>query len=340
MTKTFFFFPLLLLFSLPLFGQVILQDEPIPLTPAGFYIAGVEDERNNKTAIQGKDLQGGGATSLYNYLKRNLPRQVTKRPVIIKIKELHLTETNNKEGKTDGQVQLQLSFGLKKDYGFEHLVDYRGGLKFKRNQGDKTSIERYIRPLITASLSYFNDWVKDNEPVNKKLATAVKFNFTDYKELPEGDTIYYARNRPLTFNDFQSRNKPRGNYGAVVFPSIGYVQEAKMVKGVILVDIAMKAFLPKSAAWVNEGNKNDYTLNHEQRHFDIAKIIANQFKQKVLDAKLTPDTFEAFLSMQYLDSLRDHHTMQTSYDQETSHGMNRQAQDKWNAKIDNMLQRN
>ena len=338
MTKTSFFLPLLLLFSLPLFGQVVLQDEPISLTPSGFYIAGVEDKRSNKTAILGKDLQGGAAVSLYNYLKRNLPRQVTKRPVIIQIKDLSLTEADNKEGKTDGQVQLQLSFGLKKDYGFEHLVDYRGGLKYKKNQGDKTSIERYIRPLITASLSYFNDWVKDNEPVNRKLATAVRFNFTDYTEQPEGDTIYYARNRPLTFKDFQSRNRPRANYGAVVFPSIGYAQEAKMVKGIIQVDIAMKAFLPKSAAWVNEGNKDDYTLNHEQRHFDIAKIIADQFKQKVLDAKLTPDTFEGFLTMQYLDSLRDLHTMQTTYDQETGHGMNRLAQERWNAKIDLMLQ--
>jgi hypothetical protein len=337
MTKISFFLPLLLLFSLPLVGQVILQDEPIPLTPSGFYIASVEDERSQKSSILGKDLQGGGAVSLYRYLTRNLPRNKTKRPVIIKIKELSLTEAQI-NGSMDGHVQLQLSFGLEKDYGFEHLVDYRGGLKYKRNQADKTSIERYIRPLITASLTYFNDWVRDNEPVNRKLATAVKFNFTDYTEQPEGDTIYYARNRPLTFKDFQSRNRPRANYGAFVIPGMGYAQEAKIVKGVIMVNISMKAFLPKSAAWVNEGNKDDYTLNHEQRHFDIAKIIAEQFKQKVQDAKLTPDTFEGFMTMQYLDSLRDLHTMQTAYDQETGHGMNRPVQERWNAKIDQLLQ--
>ncbi|MBG6234986.1 hypothetical protein IWX76_001554 [Pedobacter sp. CAN_A7] len=327
-----------LLFSLPIYGQVVLQDEPIPLTPTGFYISAVEDERNHKLSILGKDLQGGSAVSLYRYLQRNLPRQEAKRPVIIKIKELALTETNKKDGRLDGQVQLQLSFGLEKDYGFEHLVDYRGGLKYNKNQGDKTSVERYIRPLITASLTYFNDWVKDNEPVNRKLATAVRFNFTDYTEVPEGDTIYYSRKRPLTFKDFQSRNRPIAKYSAVVFPSIGYEHEAKIVKGVILVDIAMKAFLPKSAAWVNVGNKDDYTLNHEQRHFDIAKIIADQFKQKVQNAKLTPDTFEGFMTMQYLDSLRDLHTMQTAYDQETSHGMNRLVQERWNSKIDQLLE--
>jgi hypothetical protein len=337
MTKIKFFIYVLLLFSLPVFGQVTLQDEPIPLTPSGFYISGVVDERSHKSSILGKDLQGGGAVSLYRYLTRNLPQNKTKRPVIIKIKELSSTETNV-NGSMEGQVQLRLSFGLEKDYGFEHLVDYRGGLKYKRNQADKSSIERYIRPLITASLNYFNEWVKDNEPINRKLATAVRFKFTDYTEQPEGDTIYYARNRPLTFKDFQSRNRPRANYGAFVIPGIGYEQEAKIVKGVIHVDIAMKAFLPKSAAWVNEGSKDDYTLNHEQRHFDIAKIIADQFKQIVLDAKLRPDTFEGFITMQYLDSLRDLHTMQTAYDQETGHGMNRLVQERWNAKIDQLLQ--
>ena len=338
MTKYRLFLSIGMLFSLPIYGQVVLQDEPIPLIPTGFYISGVDDERSHKLSILGKDLQGGGAVSLYRYLQRNLPRQQAKRPVIIKIKELALTETNKKDGRLDGQVQLQLSFGLEKDYGFEHLVDYRGGLKYNKNQGDKTSVERYIRPLITASLTYFNDWVKDNEPVNRKLATAVRFNFTDYTEVPEGDTIYYARKRPLTFKDFQSRNRPSAKFSAVVFPSIGYEHEAKIVKGVIQVDIAMKAFLPKSAAWVNVGNKDDYTLNHEQRHFDIAKIIADQFKQKVLDAKLTPDTFEGFMTMQYLDSLRDLHTMQTAYDQETSHGMNRLVQERWNSKIDQLLE--
>jgi hypothetical protein len=337
MIKNRLFLSIGLLFSLPIFGQVVLKDEPIPLTPTGFYISAVEDERSHKLAILGKDLQGGAEVSLYRYLKRNLARQETKRPVIIKIKELALTETNKKDGSLDGQVQLQLSFGLEKEYGFEHLVDYRGGLKYKRIQGDQTSVERYLRPLITASLTYFNNWVKDNEPVNRKLATAVRFSFTDYTEVPEGDTIYYARKRPLAFKDFQSRNRPSAKYSAVVFPSIGYEHQAKIVKGIIQVDIAMKAFLPKSAAWVNDGHKDDYTLNHEQRHFDIAKIIADQFKQKVMDAKLTPDTFEGFLTMQYLDSLRDLHTMQTAYDQETGHGMNRMVQERWNSKIDLLL---
>ena len=337
MKKAKILLPIVLLFSLPLLGQVTLKDEPIPLTPSGFYISGVVDERSQKSAILGKDLQGGGAISLYRYLSRNLPQNKAKRPVILKIKELSLTETNV-GSRMDGQVQLRLSYGLEKDYGFEHLVDYRGGLKYQRNQADQTSIERYIRPLITAALNYFNDWVKDNEPVNRKLATAVRFNFTDYTEQPEGDTIYYARNRPLSFKDFQSRNRPKAIYGAFVIPGIGYTQEAKIDKGVIHVAIAVKAFLPKSAAWINEGSKDDYTLNHEQRHFDIAKIIADQFKQKVLAAKLTPDTFEGFITIQYLDTLRDLHTMQTAYDQETAHGMNRLIQERWNAKIDQMLE--
>ncbi|MDB5009909.1 MAG: hypothetical protein JWQ06_698, partial [Mucilaginibacter sp.] len=82
-----------------------------------------------------------------------------------------------------------------------------------------------------------------------------------------------------------------------------------------------------------------YALNHEQRHFDIVKIITEQFKQKVLAEKLTPDTFEAFINMQYLDSYRDMDAMQKAYDKETSHGINRFVQTEWNDRIDKELKK-
>jgi hypothetical protein len=332
-------------------GQIILTDEPIPLKPKDFYIESVTDRRanksnvgklvlkkpGNKTAIEPANLRDGAAAAISGYLDRNLPADKSLRPVAIGIKELSITETSLGDGRIDGHIKVNLSFDLKKNYGLEHLINYPGGLHYIRSVDNITSVERNLRSMLKGGLVYFNEWVKENLDSDKKLAKRVKITFQDYTESPEGDTIYYRKDRPLTWNDFQSRLKPNGSYTASVMPSIGYNQQAEVENGTVNVRIVMKAYLPKSASWAGFTGRDDYALNHEQRHFDLVKIVAEQFKQKVLAAKLTPDTFEAFINMQYLDSFRDMNAIQKAYDKETSHGMNRSAQEEWNKRIDRDL---
>lgn len=120
-------------------------------------------------------------------------------------------------------------------------------------------------------------------------------------------------------------------------PAFGYDQQAEIMNGTIHVKVDVKVYIPKSACWAS-GNAHDaYGLNHEQRHFDIAKIIAEQFKQKIASQQLTPDNFEAVINMQYLDSYRDMDAMQKAYDKETSHSRNVTAQQKWDDRIDKEL---
>ncbi|MDB5111588.1 MAG: hypothetical protein JWR67_2702, partial [Mucilaginibacter sp.] len=293
-------------------GPIVLSDEPMPFKPGEYYIAGVTDERvdkntiaqiviheqANKPLIQATDLQGGAAVAIGRFIEHNLSKDQSLRPVIIKLKEFKLTEANMSNGSVDGHIRLFLSFGLQKDYGVEHLVDYHGGLHYTRYGNNTTSIEPHVRSILKNSLVYFNDWMKANVDFNRKLAKNVQISFTNYTEQPEGDTIYYSAHRPLTWDDFQSKFTPRGNVEAEVMPSIGYNYQAEIIKGTINVHLAMKAYVPKSACWANYSGRDDYALNHEQRHFDIVKIITEQFKQKVLAEKLTPDTFEAFINMQ------------------------------------------
>lgn len=332
------------------FAQLILSDEPILLKPKEFYVAAVNDERNDKPLLQliikdpaGKlvsqavDLLGGIPVSIRRFIEHNLSKDKTLRPVMISIKEFKMIETVLTDGRIDGHLKLHLSFGLQKPYGTEHLVDYDGGLHYIRDINNSATTEHSLRGILTASLVYFNDWVKANADTNRKLAKGVQLSFTDYTEKPEGDTIYYSFKRPLTWADFQSRIRPTGFFEAQVMPSIGYDQQAEMIKGIIHVKIAMKAYVPKSACWVNYSGRDDYTLNHEQRHFDIVKIISEQFKQKILSGQLTPDNFEAIINMQYLDSYRDMDTMQTAYDKETHHGTNKYVQSMWNDRIDKEL---
>jgi hypothetical protein len=341
-----------LFFSYNASAQIVLLDEHIPLKPTGFYIAGVEDNRSdkskpaeviiknaaNKLISVSMSLEGGNAAAIKRYIDKNLPKNTSGRPVVIGIEQLKLQETVLSDGNIEGRLNLKLSFSLEKEYGLEPLITYPGALRYRRSHTAQVTVERNLRRMIGSGLNYFDEWMKANLGSDRKLARAVKISFTDYQEKREGDTIYYDPKRPLTWADFQSRNKPPGMYQAAVMPSIGYTQDADLESGTLLVRIAVKAYVPKSACWANPTDRNDYYLNHEQRHFDIAKIIAEQFKKKLLAKKLTPDDYEGFINMQYLDSYRDMNVMQKAYDDETNHGINRFAQDTWNARIDKDLQ--
>jgi hypothetical protein len=334
------------------YKNIVLQNEPIPLKADGYYIAGITDNRLSKIAVaqllvktpdgkfttQPNDLQGGAQVAINRFLDRNLSVDPSTLPVIINIKEIKVIESQLPNNRVDGQVKLTLNFGLQKEYGTDPLVTYQGGMHYIRPADNLADIEPQLRKTLINSLIFFNKWIKLNMPVHIKLVKYVKINFKDYKDKAEEDTIYYATNRPLTWDDFKSNYKPHGTYAAAVMPSIGYDQHSSVKDGTVYVDITMKTFLPKSTCWVNSFSKDDYTLNHEQRHFDIVKIIAEQYKHKILSANLTPDTYEAFINMEYLEAYRNMNIMQKAYDEETRHGRDQDAQFSWNERIDKDLQ--
>lgn len=340
----------LVLASFTLKDEIVLNDDPLKITPAGFYIAAVSDDRasneaiamlavaaaNKKPEIHQADLQGGLAKGIDRFISRNLKRDTTARAINISIKDFKLTETILPNGGVDGRIQLSLSFGQPKDYGVQQLVLYRGGLHYVRPLANTGLIEAQLRGAIKSSLVYFNNWMLNNLNTNPILANSVSFTFTDYNDEAEGDTIYYTAARRLKWNDFQSKIRPPGPFNAVVMPNFGYNLTREVKNGVINVCLEMKTYLAKSDSWT-DGSRDAYGLNHEQRHFDIAHVITRQFQKKILASHLTPDTYEAFINMQYLDSYRDMNAMQKAYDKETRHGVNEPAQAEWNKKIDALL---
>lgn len=95
-----------------------------------------------------------------------------------------------------------------------------------------------------------------------------------------------------------------------------------------------------AVSWVDRGRQNSATLNHEQRHFDL-----NEVYRRKLQAALAPLTAEggtADAAKQALQALIDATSQkilsqltntQASYDQETRHGTDLQAQAVWNTWI-------
>ena len=336
--------------------EIVLHDEPLSFTPREFYIADVIDERKSRMAIAwllpanhgGKkapqpvavDLQGGGFAAIKRFIYHNLSRNAAMHPVVIKLKKCLVTETASVGGGVEGHISLVMTFNLKGDEDTPgngaHLVDYNGSVVYKRAAGPPQDIEPALRHLLGSGLLYLNAWMNREAGNSVKLAKGVKIAFADYTQKPEGDSIYYSANRPLTWADFQSKISS-DRYDAEVFPTIGYDERGEVVNGVIQVRLLMKVCLPKSACWVKDGSRNDYVLNHEQRHFDIAKIAALHFEQKIAGEMLTPGNYDGTINVEYLEAYRELDRMQKEYDTETRHGSDHAAQQHWDERIDKEL---
>jgi len=329
-------------------GEIVLQNEALSITPKEFFVTGVVDEREDRKEVGSLlrtgdnpkaypvDLQGGGFSAIKAFIEHNLARNTALRPVVVSLRKCMVSETPQTGGRVQGKVELVMAFSLQDGDDSKPLVTYNGSVNYVRTAGPAQEIEPTLRHVLENGLTWFNSWIDQHAPVDIKLARAVAVTFTDHPEIPEGDTIYYSVKRPLTWDDFKSAI-PSGRFDAEVYPTIGYSEHTDVKNAVIKLSIDLQVCLPKSACWVREGSRNDYTLNHEQRHFDIAKIAAEHFKQKIKSEMLPTGNYDAPINADYLDAYREMDSLQTRYDRETRHGADRFAQEEWNKKIDKEL---
>jgi hypothetical protein len=169
----------------------------------------------------------------------------------------------------------------------------------------------------------------------EKLATGLRVTFEDFTANNDPDTLFYNPNRPLRWEDFRAQPKG-GVYAAAVFTNFAYEGESKVVNGIIQLHLKLKVFVVRDASWVRAG-RDAYGLNHEQRHFDIVKLVTEKFKKQVQPENLTVTDYNSQIQMQFLDSWREMTARQDLYDTQTRHGLDQAAQERWNQQIDREL---
>ncbi|MVN23256.1 hypothetical protein [Mucilaginibacter arboris] len=333
-------------------GPIVLTPQKLITIPKEFYIAQITDERpeqkavawiypaainlKQKTGLQAVDLKGGGLAAIQDFIWQSLPSDKKLRPVLMHIKECRVTESLSAQNRVEGKVALSLSFDLLAGEGSIFLTNYRIDSKYTRPDNQINVPASMLSSSLNAALKYFNTWMDSQANNNPKLAREVKVTFKEYQQKQEGDTIYYAVNRPLRWDDFQ--DKPRGSkYAASVFPSFGFEEKTEIANGVISIKLEMKTFVPKSGCWVKDFSRDDYTLNHEQRHFDIVKIIEQRFEQKIRATPLSVLNYEGIINYQFYNYFGEMNHLQDQYDDETRHGLNTGEQERWNQRIDQEL---
>lgn len=330
---------------------LVLQAVPLEIRPTTFTIAEVRDERPDRTAVAwlltapsrpgapvaapaAVDLQGGGTAALRQFFWKSLPRNAALRPVTVRIKECRVTETAAPGGQVEGRVSLHLIFEWPRPDGPPVLLtEYRGGARYGRLPTGPGLVEPTLRHALADALRYLNTWMNAAATHDVRLATGVRPSFRNDLRRTESDTLFYDPERPLSWADFTGKPRP-GNFAAAVFPSFGYGGQPRVKNGVVEVDLTLQVFVVRSSSWVGAGQQTAYHLNHEQRHFDIVKLVAERFRRKATADSLTVEDYNSILQLQYLKSFTEMNRLQEQYDNETHHGTDAAAQQRWNQRID------
>lgn len=256
-------------------------------------------------------------------------------PIIIRLKEGHLTEEPNGE-LIEGALRLRLEYALLKAEDTLRLNGYNNSLRYRRSSNHTKAPQQAVQQLVSKSKVHFEQWLAENSGSQPAFASRFSLTFEAVKEARGPDTIYYHAQQPLSWNNFKA--SPQGNrFGASIFANFGYTGTDTLINGHFQVTVNLKVYMLEQQSWVRSDSRNAYSLNHEQRHLQLAYLASREFEQMVKQDMLTPENYRGRLGYWYLQAYRKMNQLQEAYDTETQHGMNEQTQERWNQWIDSQI---
>jgi hypothetical protein len=327
---------------------ISLKYESVRHKPHNFYFSRVLDERKDKAkigSIYGENqseknlkLSGGTVKSLQNYFVKSFIKDSSYYPILFKIKELALEE-NLVNAKITGKCKIKVSFSFQRDTTEIELTDFQTTITFNRTQGDYNNYETLLSKVIEKSVMYFDEWMAENYDKNQKLIRSLRLviNSDHQMENPEkGDTIFWSPTRKMTWADFTGTMPKTTKYSAQIFNNFEYFAPLKLESGILTINLQMKVYMLKSGSWTSSGTLSEYSIAHEQVHFDLTKIVVERFKQKAKQI-LTIDNYDSELQLLFIDMYREMNRFQKEYDDESNHSLNVLGQQKWQQFVDEEL---
>ena len=324
---------------------ISLKYESVRHKPNKFYFSKVLDERKNRDKIgeiygenqtqKSLKLSGGTVKTLQNYFSKSFKKDTSDYSIILKIKELSVDE-NLVNSKIIGKCRIKVSYSFQRDTSEIELTDFQTSTTFNRTQGDYNNYETLLSKVIEKSVKYFDEWMEENYDKNQKLIRSVKLIInSDYQmENPEkGDTIFWSPTRKMTWADFTGTMPKTTRYSAQIFNNFEYIAPLKLEDGVLIINLQMKVYMLKSGSWTSSTSLSDYSIAHEQVHFDLTKIVVERFKQKA-NQILTIDNYDSELQLLFIDMYREMNRLQKEYDDESNHSVNVLGQQKWQQFVD------
>jgi predicted secreted Zn-dependent protease len=148
----------------------------------------------------------------------------------------------------------------------------------------------------------------------------------------QNNLIEWSADRRLTWQDFKAQPDKNSTNAALTSSSIniefGYNNTG--------LKYNIKCRFDQNLSWGRI--KNEYILSHEQGHFDIAEIHARKLHKSLKAYKFNNRTVSKDVNKIYDTVMKEHHALQSQYDQETNYSRDAAQQNAWKEKIEKILQ--
>lgn len=153
------------------------------------------------------------------------------------------------------------------------------------------------------------------------------------------DTIYYDPNRSLSWSDFQGTPDEHHFGGAVTASGFAFDSDIKMTDNIIRISVGVYTFFSKKSSWKKPDINSAYHLLHEQHHFDITRLGAEEFVKEIANTSFSRENYQKVLVAIFDKVYNQSVELQRAYDTETNHSINREAQFRWNEKIEGEIKK-
>lgn len=155
--------------------------------------------------------------------------------------------------------------------------------------------------------------------------------------------IEYASVTSFNWGMFQGKiniqhlNEMGDNTQAVTVSNLSYAAAAITDRS---ASINVVAEFNPNESWTRypKMERQEISLDHEKRHFDITEIYARKIRKALATGHFTSRHFNDSLNTLFKDLTSQHRAEQKKYDFETMHSMDTTQQQKWNKWIDKQLE--
>jgi hypothetical protein len=153
------------------------------------------------------------------------------------------------------------------------------------------------------------------------------------------DTIYYDFDKQLKWSDFTGTPEANHFGGAITSSGFAFALQSDYDGQTIALNINIYSFFLKSKSWKKQNINSDYHLLHEQHHFDITRIGAENLMNELKKASFTKANYQLLIRSIFDKVYNENEFLQKKYDLETNHSRDLNKQEEWNEWIKDELSR-
>lgn len=149
-----------------------------------------------------------------------------------------------------------------------------------------------------------------------------------FSQTNKADLIWTPETK-LTWSDFRGAPSPTVDQTAQSSIKFGfYVKTIRGEKGKYIVSFF--TIFERYKSWYKRNVKNEYVLQHEQIHFDIAEVFSRKARREIMNSKKVN---KASVNKIMKGILLEYARYTDLFDAETSYGYKHEAQAQWAERI-------